>query len=317
MSKQRNYNPDRDVSPWRGGYRPYDIAKELTVCFVVVAVLTIGLAITFGSPDDKAITIKQWSSADQVDFATTAISELDGTSGTATYGAPYNHVDGAGQKIGPIALQQWVGVHHPVDPARDFVLGPLSTTPQSPALDSALTRFQGASPSDQAAWEAAYEKAIPHAKVINGKLIVPPGPYGPVQVLMAHLTAMATTGALDTSIVQGSGFYGTDYTKSLLFIGDSGYLANQGADHHLSGDQWGMMNDTGSYPGQPWLWLYTLWYQVPPFTTSWGDNADAIVWALMMLLTLGLLLIPFIPGLRSIPRWTRVYRLIWRDHYRS
>ena len=30
---------------------------------------------------------------------------------------------------------------------------------------------------------------------------------------------------------------------------------------HLTGEQWGVMNETGSYPGQPWLWLYTLWYQ--------------------------------------------------------
>jgi hypothetical protein len=28
----------------------------------------------------------------------------------------------------------------------------------------------------------------------------------------------------------------------------------------------GGMNETGSYPGQPWLWLYTLWYQVPQFS---------------------------------------------------
>jgi hypothetical protein len=27
----------------------------------------------------------------------------------------------------------------------------------------------------------------------------------------------------------------------------------------LTGDQWGVMNETGSYPGQPWLWLYQLW----------------------------------------------------------
>jgi len=76
-----------------------------------------------------------------------------------------------------------------------------------------------------------------------------------------------------------------------------------------------MMNETGRYPGQAWLWLYTFWYQVPPFNHS--DNADALVWALMMLLSLGLVLLPFIPGLRSIPRLTRVYRLIWRDHYRN
>jgi hypothetical protein len=37
----------------------------------------------------------------------------------------------------------------------------------------------------------------------------------------------------------------------------------------------------------------------------------------MMVLTLLLALVPFIPGLRSIPRWSRVYRLIWRQHYRD
>ena len=46
-----------------------------------------------------------------------------------------------------------------------------------------------------------------------------------------------------------------------------------------------MMNETGNYPGQPWMWLYTFWYQVKPFSTS--DNADALVWGLMMVLTLG------------------------------
>ena len=41
---------------------------------------------------------------------------------------------------------------------------------------------------------------------------------------------------------------------------------------HLLGDQWGMMNETGSYPGQVWLWLYTFWYQI---SRSTPDNADA------------------------------------------
>jgi hypothetical protein len=72
-----------------------------------------------------------------------------------------------------------------------------------------------------------------------------------------------------------------------------------------------MMNETGNYPGQPWLWLYTFWYQVKPFSTS--DNADAWVWGLMMVLTLGFVLIPFIPGLRSLPRYLGVHRFIWRQ----
>ena len=63
------------------------------------------------------------------------------------------------------------------------------------------------------------------------------------------------------------------------------------------------------------LWLYTFWYQIPPMTTS--SNADILVMALMMVLSLGLLLVPFIPGIRSIPRKSRVYRLIWREHYQT
>jgi hypothetical protein len=79
---------------------------------------------------------------------------------------------------------------------------------------------------------------------------------------------------------------------------------------NLGGDQWGMMNEVGNYPGQPWMWLYTFWYQVKPFSTS--GNADALVWGLMVVLTIGLVFVPFIPGLRSVPRLIPVHRLIWR-----
>jgi hypothetical protein len=87
------------------------------------------------------------------------------------------------------------------------------------------------------------------------------------------------------------------------------------AQDHLLGEQWGVMNETGSYPGSAWLWLYTFFYQIPPYNSS--GNGDVLVLATMILLTAGLTLMPFIPGLRSIPRKTRVYRLIWREHYRN
>jgi hypothetical protein len=74
------------------------------------------------------------------------------------------------------------------------------------------------------------------------------------------------------------------------------------------------MNESGNYPGQPWMWLYTFWYQVKPFSTS--DNADALVWGLMMLLTVGLALLPFIPGVRSLPKHLGVHKLIWRGYAR-
>ena len=83
----------------------------------------------------------------------------------------------------------------------------------------------------------------------------------------------------------------------------------------LTGSQWGVMNETGSYPGQPWLWLYTLWYQVPGWSNS--ANVDMIAVYMTGLGTILLLLVPFIPGLRDVPRLIPVHRLIWRSWYRS
>ena len=126
--------------------------------------------------------------------------------------------------------------------------------------------------------------------------------------------ALAKTGALDGALLDGS-FFRTDYTKPLLFLADGSYLEGVARAQHLGGDQWGMMNETGRYPGQAWLWLYTFWYQVKPFSTS--GNADALVWGVMLLLSAALVLLPFIPGVRSLPRHLGVHKLIWRDWYRS
>ena len=105
----------------------------------------------------------------------------------------------------------------------------------------------------------------------------PAGRYGPVGVIIGSLTAMAQTGGLDGTLLSEGQFYNTNYTKPLLFLADGTYLANRADAQHLSGDQWGMMNETGNYPGQAWLWLYTMWYQIPPMNTS--ANGDLEVWA--------------------------------------
>jgi len=314
-AKKRRFNPDRDVNDWKGKYVPYDIVKEGFVAFLAVAVLVLLFAVVFSSPDDTAVTLKRWAVSTPVDFAQTAITELDGTSGTATYGPPYNNTPGAAQHIGFFEPAQWFGVHQPVDTAQDFVIGPLRTLPHQPLTQAALNLYESAPAAQQNAWTTAYEKAVANATDVNGRLHVPAGRYGPVGVIVSSLTDMAQTGGLDGTLLSEGGFYNTNYTKPLLFIADGSYLANLAGAQHLQGTQWGMMNETGSYPGQAWLWLYTMWYQVYPMNQS--TNADLEVWAIMMVLSLGLILLPFIPGLRSIPRWTRVYRLIWRRHYRQ
>jgi len=310
---RRKFKPDRDVAEWHGAYSPYDLLKEFTIAFVVVAVLVVVLAALLSSPDETPVTIKSWSNHLPVDFAKTAITELDGTSGIAMYGPPYN-TNGSGQQLGPISPEEFFGVHHPINTAQDYVIGPLRTLTDQPAVQAAVDRYVSASSQQQQAWTSAYEKAVANATTEDGRLVVPPGDYGPVGTMMAALQSMAESGALDGALLSSKQFYGTDYTKPLLLIADGSYLANLAQAQHLSGDQWGMMNETGNYPGQAWLWLYTLWYQVPPMNSS--SNGDVEVWAIMMVLTLGLIFLPFIPGLRSIPRWIPLYRLIWREHYR-
>jgi hypothetical protein len=83
---------------------------------------------------------------------------------------------------------------------------------------------------------------------------------GPVPTMMSGLLALAKSGGLDGSLLTSRQFFQADYTKPLLFMADGGLPAERAEAQHLLGDQWGMMNETGSYSGQTWLWLYTVWY---------------------------------------------------------
>ena len=293
--------------------RPYDLVKEFVVALVVVTLLTVVLAAVFSSPDEKAITMADWAAQAPNDVVATAAGELAGTTTSASYGPPYNTA-ADGQNLGPLKLQKWAGVRIPVDSAADLVLTPLSKVTGNPDLTTALATWNGATPDQQSAWATAYSDALSKAPDNDPKQ-VPDGDYGPVPTISTAFLTLAQTGGLEGALTSSGNFYGGDQTRALLLLSDGAYIEDQARARHLGGDQWGMMNETGNFPGQPWMWLYTFWYQVPPFSTS--DNADALVWGLMMVLTLGLLLLPFIPGLRSIPRWVPVHRVIWRDWYRD
>jgi hypothetical protein len=295
---------------------PFDLVKELVVALVVVSVLVVVLAAVFSAPDVPAVTIGSWAQADPVDFVTTATAELAGQSGTAQYGPPYNSTPDAAQAMGPIVPQQWAGVSTPIDTAQDFVLHPLALgATGNEALTAALGEYNRATATQQQAWLDAYTAALASATTQNGEVVVASGDDGPVPVLMTSLLGIARTGGLDALLLENGRFFQTDLTRPLLFLSDGSYLGNLATDQHLSGDQWGVMNETGSYPGQTWLWLYSIWYQVPPFNSA--SNADLVIVSMVIVLTVLLALVPFIPGLRDIPRWLPVHRLIWRRYYRG
>jgi hypothetical protein len=296
--------------PWTGAEREYDLFKELTVGIVVVGLLVVGFAAVASSPDEPAVNLQSWASASPADFVATATVELGRTSDTATYGPPYSTTKGATQTLGALDLQSLSGTRILINTAADFVTIPLDKLHSN---TSALSAWGAATITQQAKWAGNYSTAL--AKAPSGDPSkVKSGSYGPVPALTAGLLSEAKRGALDGAILSEGGTFNTDYTRGILFLGDGSYFPNLAAAQHLTGDQWGVMNETGSYPGQSWLWLFSFWYQVPAIGGL--SNADLVVVGLMLMLTTLLALVPFIPGLRSLPRWIPIHKLIWRDYYR-
>ena len=306
---------------------PYDLVKEISVALVVILVAVLALAFVLSSPDVPPVTIQTWAHAAPVDFMQTATAELQGDTISADYGPPYNiDADGLDQKEastegtsvqtwGPLAPQIWAGVHQPVEAPQAYVTIPLNLASVGrPALAAALRQYQQAPVSQEQAWLTSYSTALQHAQVNHQQVVVNGGAYGPVNVMMQSLLADARAGALDSLLMHSGKFYDVNYTEPLLFMGDGGYLPGLAAAQKLTGSQWGMMNETGRYPGQSWLWLFTLWYQIPPYNSA--SNADLLVVLTIGFLTTLLLLVPFIPGLRDLPRWLGLHRLVWREHYR-
>ncbi len=320
-----------DTGPWRGAYASYDLVKELCIAVGVLALLAILLSVLFSSPDEKPSTVAQWSRAMPINFVASAAKELDGTSDTAEYGPPYNYNSGSVQHFLFLHPQRWLGVSHPIDTAQDYVIGPLETVPGDPALRRALAEYLAAPEKTQKVWGEAYAKPFEEYETALEEKKMPPrtvaldssgsavtvkaSGVGPVPALMTGLLSLAQSGGLDGALLTSNQFFQTDYTKPLLFMADGGLLAERAEQQHLLGEQWGMMNETGSYPGQVWLWLYTLWYQVEPTKSS--SNADIEVMLIMGLLSLAFICIPFIPGVRDLPRRIPIYKLIWKEHYRA
>ncbi len=295
--------------------QPYDIVREALIASGFVLLLVLTLAAVFSSPDEPPLTIQAFATSRPRAFLQTALGDLDAKGEIASYGPPYNHGTGSVQHFGPLSPQKLAGVTIPIHPATDFVLKPLTAMGKvDPTVAAALRRFEHATPAQQAAWEAAYGSALHAARAAHRNTVAAPAAAGPVPALLDGLLRMAQIGGLDGMLLASHRFYATDYTRPLLFL-QGAALGAEAAKLHLVGQQWGMMNETGIYPGAVWLWLYAFWYQIPPFSQS--SNADIYVMTIMGTLTGLLVIVPWLPGINRLPRGLRVYRLIWRDWYRK
>ena len=143
-----------------GRLPPYDLIKELCIAVGVIALLAVVLTVLFSSPDDKPSTIAQWSRQLPDQLRRRGGQGARRARATPpTYGPPYNH-NGEGQHAAFIYPQKWLGVSHPINTADDFVIDPLKTVPDDPALQSAIAQYQAAPEKTQQAWAEAYAKPL-------------------------------------------------------------------------------------------------------------------------------------------------------------
>jgi hypothetical protein len=340
------------LATWAGPERRYDLIAEGTVAVIIVAVLCIIAAILWGSPDGgltypkapaspagQAFSARYWDTSDPSDLAQTAVQELLGATTTATYGPPFNTTTGASQEIigiQPAEIAKAIfGLTLPVNTASDFVLAPVSqlAAPGTPGAAAAIRLYTAAggdlSPgapagnvasARQATWLNNYAKALakPAAKFTPTSVTVPPGNYGPVPVIIKAELLIADNGSLDGYFQGSDQQLSTNTTDATMFFSDGSLWENIATAQGVAGDQWGVMNELWNFPGQVWLWLYAGMYQIPALNPSGNSNLDLDVGLLMILF--GFLLpmfAPWIPGINRIPRWIPLYKIIYRQYYRS
>ena len=200
--------PSDQASYYRGlRMMPYDLIREGLIALVAIFVLVVAFAGFLSSPDEPPLTLQQYAQQNPVGFVTTAMMELTGTSVIAQYGPPYNQGTGSVQFIGPLSLQQVVGVTIPIDTAHVYVLDPLAVAAQTdPQVATALQTFTQGGSKQQAAWEDAYTQTLGKATGSNGHVVVPQGDEGPIPAMMDHLLALGTSGALDGLLLRSGGF---------------------------------------------------------------------------------------------------------------
>ncbi len=300
----------------------YDLLREGIFVFVFVAVVAIVLAVVLGAPDYPTVNAKNVADDQPVAFlkTTTGILLGDDNSAVTGYGPPYTNDPSAAQHLGPVAPADWFGVTRPIDPAWDFVLSPLARIAKiNPLYAAPLQEYRAASVKQQQAWLTNYSKALDKATVSNGGQVqVPYGDYGPVKPMMDAMLSLGQSGLLEGALAAEDNRYYPytfDFTKALLYFAAAPPYMDSATHLVQQGNpQWGIVHETGRYPGAWWLAPYQFWYEVPQIADR--DNADLIVVTLMLVIFALIFFLPLIPLLNRLPHVLRVYRLIWWDWYR-
>ena len=206
-------------------------------------------------------------------------------------------------------MQSLSGVRPPIDTANAFVVGPLKTMQSA---DAALADVVGRTPRVAAEVVDGYATALADDKATALRL--------PLRATTARARddrRIDLDGA-ERSARRRCGrrerVLQPELTPAILFLGDGTYfedLATRAAPH---GRPMGDDERNGQLPGPVVALAVLPLLQIEPFASASqrrprhrpdhgiADPPSAHC-------------SPFIPGLRTLPRWIPIHRLIWRDYY--
>ena len=189
MSRESRRREDESYREWNGGYRRYDIVKEATIALGVVLALVLVLTILFSSPDERRAQSSPGRARDPVDFVTTATTELDGSSGTGSYGPPYNHaVRRPAHLVHPpseVARESAPGQHRPGLRDRAAALDHAASPPAGGASTLRVRLRQASRRPGRARTRRRWPR--PRSAPTTAAISVQPGDYGPVPTMMGAL----------------------------------------------------------------------------------------------------------------------------------
>ena len=292
---------------------PEDFVKHLLGTLVIVIGLVLLASILFSYPEKQPLSIQSYANAHPVTFEQVVLRALDGQGQIANYGPPYNHGTGNVESF----LQSAVGVLHPVNAATDFVLKPLGMAASiNPAISPALDEFLHASPSQQAQWEKAATTGLGQATVQNGHVVMPGGQYGPLPVLLNAALDLGKSGLMSGALTRNPAVFTHFNTQNDLLFLQGAPLQKDPATQSLAGPNWGIIHPAvNGYPAAWWMTVPTWIYQWPFVANS--AAADALALSIGFVFWAILAFTPWIPLWNRVPRFVGIYRLIWKEYYRT
>ena len=273
--------------------------KYPLLAFVLLIIITVVAALV-GSPNWPRDTIAGVTQKDPGGAILAFTQELDGSASSSGNASEY-------------------GMN---DPGQVFVLGPLhqASSMLGAEVQGAVGVYDAASDQQRVAWASAYDKALgtitsSAGGSTMGGIMSPDyqridslkGDFGPVPVLVKADLQLAQNGFLE-QYLQGIEA-GHSYHLTNIWLYDHPSMLNTAVAEGLTDDQWGMVKERG-FPVGPW---YLIIPAIIHVKIPGGEGGPGFVLANLVFAFFLLFLVPLVPGLRDVPRYLKLYRLIY--HY--